>query len=304
MKSRSGNISRSRTFSTEEIECLIEAKRTGPWLSSRQETATVDLLLNECNNELLRKSLLKLIKNYRIFDTPDFLKKINDALSALKNKYNFPDSDSKLAIIGLKDDKNSTDGCNIPANYVRSANIFQNKPKIVSFDWSPIPEGTDPATREFIRENDRKNSIITACGSDISHIILVDDFIGTGGKILKYIRLLQKIYPEAKIAAISLIAMKTGMNRITEARKSMNFIFGSCHIVDALNGSIEFSHADLKFIEDFERDILGVKRDYIGGYKKCQCLCSINGHAVSNNVFPLFWKSKKHKESRTPLFGR
>ena len=130
------------------------------------------------------------------------------------------------------------------------------------------------------------------CKSD-SDIILIDDFIGSGDKIIKKIKYLNTLVQKNIIACICPVGMKEGVERLREEYPSITFI-----VPKLLKKGI----TDYDRNADYRKQIIKMLSEGIGikeiekflGYNNSEALFSYEKYKnIPNNVFPLFWSRNK-----------
>lgn len=148
-------------------------------------------------------------------------------------------------------------------------------------------------------------------------VILLDDFIGSGGSALTlYNKVSVNIPNGSKVFCLCIACMQKGCEKL----KSNNIeIYGDVHIpAFARRKSIFGYPSRMKPIKEFALkygELLYKKKAYspqmklyIGplGYANCQSLVCF-GHTTPNNTLPILWESKKRKDNNvqwTPIFPR
>jgi len=130
------------------------------------------------------------------------------------------------------------------------------------------------------------------CKSD-SDIILIDDFIGSGDKIIKKIKYLNTLVQKNIIACVCPVGMKEGVERLREEYPSITFI-----VPKLLKKGI----TDYDRNADYRKQIIKMLSEGIGikeiekflGYNNSEALFSYEKYKnIPNNVFPLFWSRNK-----------
>ena len=148
-------------------------------------------------------------------------------------------------------------------------------------------------------------------------VILLDDFVGTGGSALKLYKELKAILPAgSRYYCLSVANMKRGAQRL---RDEGIRVFGDCHKpAFAYRQSVFGYPAKMKPIKAFAEKygaLLYPQKPYkkgmelyVGplGYGSCQALVTFD-HTTPNNTLPILWEGKyrndKHERWK-PLFPR
>lgn len=127
-----------------------------------------------------------------------------------------------------------------------------------------------------------------------SHIVLVDDFIGTGETALGAIKYIRELYPalidNSKISILSIVVMQQGKQEIekTGATVYASIIrtrgIADNYIGDALTDAQNKMNA-------IEQTLKGLKPQYHFGYGQTEALVCME--RCPNNTFPIYWYTKK-----------
>lgn len=153
--------------------------------------------------------------------------------------------------------------------------------------------------------------------SHISTYILVDDFIGSGSKIIKLIDNLSdhlKRYSlnDRKIIVAAFASMKDGENSISSKFPHVDIISGytlskviSEQIPPPIRSKVRDAMIEMEsqIVNNWSKWSPGKPNDdqasYIFGFRQSEALIWIEGFNIPNNVFPLFWFDKR-KSSDDP----
>ncbi|WP_372744150.1 hypothetical protein [Lutibacter sp.] len=149
--------------------------------------------------------------------------------------------------------------------------------------------------------------------SQIDKIILIDDFVGTGGtansRIEHYKQDLEELNIDAEVYFFSLAGMKSGFNFL----KEKNRVYYTClQLEKGVDLSYDCSKRDkvrgkVKKMESILSDYLNKKKlsEYSLGWGGSEALYSWTRNNIPNNVFPIFWWSRyKNNSKRKTMFNR
>lgn len=297
MNSPGGLLEKRPIYSEVEVTELVSAKKRASWLASHQEKAVINLLIDECAEDLnIKEIVLKLLEKFEVIGVDRFS---HSMIHCMEYFSQFIADDNRSTVIFGFCEKSAPDGSSIPLNLMRRLGLFANvKSKIVNIEYS------DKALN-IPKIIDVKRSILNVYKKTPSGIVVLDDFIGSGTKVYGYLRAIRALYPEASLALYSMISMKSGFDFLRGKQRELGYVFGCGYVPDS-NSLPIISGAESVRMIDFERSILRVSDEYVGGYKNSQATCVIAGHAISNNVYPLFWwnKNKFRAKNRPTLFSR
>lgn len=302
-KSRVESIA-TQKFNKKQVDVLVETKRVAAWISSSQQKAVLQLLEVECHdNPVLKEVIIKLLKWVEMFRPDKYRADMCSALECLICKLGFEDAKPNTEIIGIIEGYQS-DGCAIPFSLIRNTGLYKNvSPSFVNVEKVRLAKGLSKVEKKKILIDNIASSIESRCSKDLKNLILVDDFVGTGNKVLRYVEAIQQVYPNVNLAVLSLMSLESGAQTLKREQKKRGFIFGCFEIVPQLNGE-RLTKEEVRTLARFEGKALRAPSNYVLGYEKSMALSVIAGHAASNNVFPLFWFSHKGEDNRPVLFGR
>lgn len=124
-------------------------------------------------------------------------------------------------------------------------------------------------------------------------LCLIDDFIGTGETVERAIDyFLLKGYPKEHIVILSLVAMKSGVQRLKEQQIN---IYNA--IICDKGLSSKGDEKQIELMNKIETQI-GVEEDFLFGYKGSEALVKM--YRTPNNTFPVYWLRNK-KNSYAPF---
>lgn len=138
------------------------------------------------------------------------------------------------------------------------------------------------------------SEFVQATNLEKSHIVLVDDFIGTGETALGAIEYIHELYPElrdnSKISILSIVAMQQGKQAIeqTGATTYASIICTRGIADNYTGGALAEAHNKMNAIE---QTLKGLKPQFHFGYGQCEALVCME--RCPNNTFPIYWYTKK-----------
>ncbi len=127
-----------------------------------------------------------------------------------------------------------------------------------------------------------------------SHIVLVDDFIGTGETALGAIKYIRELYPaltdNSKISILSIVVMQQGKQEIEKNGATLYAsIIRTRGIADYYIGAA-LTDAQNK-MNAIEQTLKGLMPQYHFGYGQTEALVCME--RCPNNTFPIYWYTKK-----------
>lgn len=127
-----------------------------------------------------------------------------------------------------------------------------------------------------------------------SHIVLVDDFIGTGETALGAIKYIRELFPaltdNSKISILSIVVMQQGKQEIEKTGATVYAsIIRTRGITDNYTGAA-LTDAQNKMTA-IEQTLKGLKPQYHFGYGQSEALVCME--RCPNNTFPIYWYTKR-----------
>lgn len=252
------------------IKNLFEIYRVQPWLSEKEEEVVrvIDLCIDDEEIDLV----VKLLKNFTYIDSQRMAICTRGIADYIVNELNIPE-DRSIVVATAYD--SSPDSSQMLLQLL--------KPRLVDQGWGQV------------RMCNQIGKVISKVDRG-SHIILVDEFSGTGDTISKRVQYLKKnisleFQEEYKIYVI-LVAC---MNRAVEKIISESVVFHSQFILKAgISESfdptfVEILKNKMKRIE-MELDQNRGPREFPSlGWGGAESLYAYEGGNVPNSVFPIFW---------------
>ena len=273
------------TFSEYEFYRLKNIHDENPWLAYENLTGFYELW-NLTNNETQKELLEFLINNFTYVNLHELL----NACKAIANQIeiNWKLSPENTIITAISDNADP-DG---------SQFLLQAMKNKFSFSW-----------REAFY-NAITNAVYAV--KDDTNLVIIDDFIGSGNKVLKkvsYVQrtLLKKGIKDVNIYVCSLAAMIFSKPQLTSI---VNNVFSYMWLN---RGITELAPADKRML--YVKEMLALEshlhwtvkkqKMFSFGYKQSETLFSIMSTNVPNNVFPIFWwRYLRPNKMREPILRR
>lgn len=252
------------------------------WLSAERYSSGLATLVSECSNEDELLAVRKVLHKVRYCTSKDVMNAASEAAKAIVSSWKL--SAVNTLIVGMAE---SNKFCGSHA-YLRA--IESALPRV----WSPnLYPNFDTA---FRHRNGRE------C------LVLVDDFVGTGDKLIGKIERLRR-NPKTESYRIFVVAfggMDEGLTRIAD------LVDNDIHAYIALEKALSSVQPDavantLKAgMISLESHIFSDSNSsYSLGYKQTEAAFFLEGNNVPNNVFPvLWWEAYTDDSERPTLFRR
>ena len=253
--------------------------RGHPWLKKRAEglEGTIFYLVSKVNGA--RPLFKSLIKRFQFVSTKESDKRTRLIVDRIRNKWKCP-KDTTIIMAFCKNSNKHGDGSQKLLDDIKKELTEWNENRFFSF---------------FDTTNPRL--------SKGYNIVLVDDFVGTGGTMDNRITDLENVIsPGAKIYIVSLGAMEIS-KKYLKNHPQVNFYSPCwCESVSEIKLNLE-KHKIMQNLENllspryksYDLD------DFSFGYKKSCALYFNERFRIPNNVFPILWwgklKDKKHFKS-------
>lgn len=287
-----------RLYSDFDFEHLTEIYSKHNWLRLQtNHKGFEDLWFDFKKNS--DKLILKELINHFTYLTQE------DAESLIEKRLNYCIEEWKLKpsntlFIGFQDHK-FIDGSSILLNYFKAV-LAKREEKWEEFNFLP----------EFGYGLGRiKEDGFIRFGLELSKIVLVDDFVGTGGTAIKRIdRTLEAIKAkDIDITVFSLAGMEAGKELIEKKKINSEFCITlkkgtelAFDISEIENVQENLQKMEIILFEGSEKMKLS---DYTLGYGKSEALYSYNRFNMPNNNYPIFWWHRYADGSkRKTMFNR
>ncbi|MFN4764592.1 phosphoribosyltransferase [Gillisia sp. Q332] len=292
-------------FQSEEIsdldyESLCELYYKNEWLGHQINKEGLEKLWFDYTDHQEKKILIQLINNFTYLTQEDSVVKLRQKLDeGIRDWSLLP---KNTLFIGFRKHK-FPDGSEILLNQIKAILVELNG------DWQEqnlIPDF------HYGIERIKKGGF-TRDGLFLKNIVLVDDFIGTGGTAEKNLKHLQNILSEVKgehnLKIFSVAAMKSGIKKI----KKLDVSLKTCIELDKATTIIYPIFKRKKFrkkIVIMERILYKGKdpeslEKFSLGFGKSETLYSWGRFNLPNNNLPLFWWNRYTDGSkRKALFNR
>lgn len=273
-----------RKYSDFDFEHLTEMYLKHSWLREQVNFVGFEDLWFDYEKNEEKIIIKKLVDNFKYLDQESAELKVKDHLSQLiidKNlKWN------NTIFIGFKKNK-FADGSAIFLNFIKPILNEINSSWIEENLFSYLYDGI-----ERIKKGGFKD-----VGIDLENVVLIDDFIGTGGTAIKINKLVKEaIEKQSKIINLYMFSMAS-MEEGRELIEKSHIEFRSCFILKK-GTELAFSKSERdkakESIRKLERilhegsDKMKLK-DFTLGYGESEALYSWNRFNIPNNNYPIFW---------------
>jgi hypothetical protein len=245
-----------------------------PWLARFDIQPALLELWNLSDTDSKRDLISDLLERFRFIESPELHLYIINIKEFIINRWNLNGNNTKIAAIA---DSDQPDGSQSLLQSLKAG--FANLA-----GWS---------------ENNFINNILHAAHNcrNSEHLVIVDDFIGTGNTVDRRIKYVMRILNKRGVRDVSIYICSIAAMNVSQ--HIMNSL-GIQHYVPIWlsKGISDFYTADL---QDRINDMLGLE-SFLGekyknhqlssfsmGYKKSEALFAIDTVSVPNNVFPIFW---------------
>jgi len=250
-----------------------------PWLKPKT-TALGTLLFEDCETEEQAQLIIDILDNLRHITIQEY----NDGISNLALDIATCGVEPELTFItAMSADSTADSGQSV---------LYDLKGELSKLEWTGYRsvnryDQTPKAYKEF-----RKTK-----GDQSITIILVDNFVGTGGTVINRVKRIKELFSESNLPIPNvlvkvLISSKTGDENV----KNNNIDFSYSYVV--LDNILEkiYDQNQVENKKDMMRTIegkLSQSHNYRAlpslGYGELQVALSIESKNTPNNVFPIFW---------------
>lgn len=250
-----------------------------PWLKPKT-TALGTLLFEDCENEEQAQLIIDILDNLRHITIQEY----NEGISNLALDIATSEFKPELTFItAMSADSTADSGQSV---------LYDLKGELSKLEWTGYRsvnryDQTPKKYKEF-RKNNEDQSIT---------IILVDNFVGTGGTVINRVKRIKELFSESKLPMPNvlvkvLISSKTGEENI----KNNNIDFSCSYIVsdNILEKIYDPNQVENKknMMKTIEGKLSQSHNDRVLpslGYGELQVALSIESKNTPNNVFPIFW---------------
>lgn len=250
-----------------------------PWLKEKQ-TALINLF-EDCSEYAQQALLTELLYRFTFLDHKSFYEAVDQIADFIQVKMGLTPEN---CLISGSDYSMYADSADLVVYQLKSA-------KWKSQEWT---------TNCFV-------SSLTALAEKASagHLVLVDEFIGSGDSSIKRVKWLKSKLPKSmeppKIYYAAIAAMEGGASLLKE---HVDEVFSAYTLKRGI--SDYYSERDAEYKKEvmvgLEKTLSSVGKrgklkDHTLGYKKTESLYSRARGNTPNNVFPVFWWEKKYDNS-------
>ena len=129
---------------------------------------------------------------------------------------------------------------------------------------------------------------------DNQHIVIVDDFVGTGETAKSAINYLLKVHPnlsKKNISVLTIVIQKSGIETLTN--EGISFFY-SISVGKGISDKYPENEKQKKIdiMRKIEGRLKGLKPEFNFGYMESEALVCME--RTPNNTFPIFWYNKKN----------
>lgn len=294
-------MSLTRKYTVFDFENLVELYTKNNWLRSQANHEGLEDLWFDYNTEPEKLIIKNLIINFKYLNQEEAEQIIKNKLIQCIRKWDIKPSNTLF--MGFSEHK-FPDGSSILLNFFKA-----------------ILTSIDSGWREFnflpdfdYGKGRIKDDGFTRWGLKLEKIVLVDDFVGTGGSAIKKIEKIEdtirKNNKNIDLTMFSLAAMLAGKMRIGR-KSSIDFVSGLvlkkgttlCYDLSERSLRKDDLRAMESILFDGSSDFL--LKDHSLGYGKSESLYSWNRFNIPNNNYPIFWWHRYLDESkRKTMFNR
>lgn len=291
----------NRKYNNFDFENLVELYTKNNWLRSQANHEGLEDLWFDYNSEDEKLLIKNLINNFKYLSQEEAEQIVKKKLIHCIKKWNIKPTNTLF--IGFREHK-YPDGSSILLNFFKA-----------------IMTGIDSGWKEynFLPDFDYgmgriKDDGFTRWGLKLEKIVLVDDFVGTGGSAVKKIKKIEDTVKRNKknidLKLFSLATMLAGKMKVRR-NSDIDFVSGltlkkgTTICYSLIERSVR--QDDLKDMESilFEGSKDFLLKSHSLGYGKSESLYSWNRFNIPNNNYPIFWWRRYLDGSkRTTMFNR
>jgi hypothetical protein len=272
---------------------IIDTIRKAPWLQRSRYSRPITNLFDECDSTEHIWIVGKLIQDFHFIDSERYVDEVTNMANVIENVWGLSPNDTLVTAIC---DSTKPDG---------SQSVIRTLEVSLPRSWKASIH----------------NNINVAFSEPKKNIVLVDDFVGSGGKLSPKIdRLLSNLKSkgyEPTLYLLILAGMKSGLDVLHTVVSGNLYcpIIMTKAISDNISDPLERAKAVDAMLE-LEQKILPVTpfprkdkfKEYNFGYMLSEAIFCVETLNIPNNVFPIFWKEVVYNEGaackRYPMFCR
>lgn len=257
-------------MSKEAFELVFNLTKEQPWLKTKQ--GSLIGIIDSCENEEEQVLVCDLLRRFTYLDGDAFSSAVKLIADHIVDQLGL---ESSRSLISARENSDYADSSQLVTYQLKGAEKLGG-------DWT---------TNRFI------SRLRDAEGKDIDHVILVDEFIGTGETMEKSVNYLKKKQAEWDMSFAIHVAVVAGMD---SGLQRVTGVADSVFAVHTLTKGISdfYPEADVPLrIQNMtrmeqtlaEESRRGKLSKHSLGYKKSEALYSRIDGNTPNNVFPIFW---------------
>ncbi|NIK93093.1 hypothetical protein GZ212_13095 [Mangrovimonas sp. CR14] len=272
---------------------MTELYYKNPWLTKDENPMGLESLWFDCNNNIEKLVLKRLINKFKYVDQQDAKARTKIVLEKCIDDWLLKPDNTLFIAFKIEE---FADGSSIALNFIR-ARISE-----ISELWK---------VNNFIGDLHRGKRRFR--DGNLRNVVLIDDFVGTGGTAKKRIDDVKKDMLEKNkdlnLFVFSLGGMISGKRKI----ESCKVKYACTYLIDkgtniAFPKPINFlARKRILKMEDLlhEGSINLPLNKFSLGYEKSEALYSWNVFNIPNNNYPIFWWNQyKNGSRRKPIFTR
>lgn len=272
-------------ISVAALRALIDLSKSKALLFENGNRDALTVLFSECQTDVQYLLLKELITNFNYLTSKDLEAGADKLVNHISSTWKL-DGSTTLLVASADDDE--PDGSQF---FCKSVSTALGRAKLKHSVKSRLGYAFQDATL-----NEKP----------FSNIVILDDFIGTGDKLSKTVKRLQKSVAQGTVIYVaSLAAMSFGLKKINLETTCEVF---SCHVYEkGISDSFQDPTREeyISAMLELERKIIPPmafpkkenEKCYSFGYGQSEALFYLEGFSVPNNVFPIFWKNRYCKQS-------
>lgn len=290
-----------RTYTDFDYEHLTELYSKNDWLRFETNHLGLEDLWFDYKTKTEKLIIKNLINNFSYLSQEDAEILVKNKLLDCIRRWNLEPNNTLF--IGFREHK-YPDGCSILLNFFKAIMIsIDDKWKEYNF----LPDFDYGMLR--IKKGGFKN-----WGLSLKKVVIVDDFVGTGGSAIKKIsKMKQLIHKEKSHIDLKMFALASMLGGKMKIARNTNVEFSSTIILKkgtTIGYEIGERNQKRKYLKKMESILFGgnkglLLKDHSLGYGKSESLYAWNRFNIPNNNYPIFWWHRYFDGSkRKALFNR
>lgn len=258
----------------ESFKILYGLKDAQPWLRDK-EAALCSLLFEDCPSSDHRTLILDLINRFTYLSVSAYKEKIGDLAMDIATDPEISEGTTQIVAMAADSSADSS-------QYV----LYDLKVELEKKGWSNYKQVNKfgDSYKMYTRNPEHK------------HIVLIDEFIGSGQTVKSRVDELHRVYRGASVADYTV-----RVKALVATRVGVEFLRGLGIVVDAQvmvdRGISDYYHgasiaANIRLMKDVESVLseqFHLDPELSLGYSQVEALYTRDGGNTPNNVFPIFW---------------